>query len=172
MNKLLLTILALTISTVSLADYMVKIPLEISQGGSLPNGSIILVNNTEPELTEPEPGSYEIALSMYVQNSGDNVSFNGVSQPGYSNAESSSFNMNTQQFFISIDYEGYFWNNPAFEQYAPNVGGLIQFDGTSSFCQISTVATTGSGTTYSCKNTVAPISDNGILLITFYKRTN
>lgn len=50
MNKIIFTIIAMTISTLSFADYTIKMPLEVAQGGSLPNGSIQFKTETvEPE---------------------------------------------------------------------------------------------------------------------------
>ncbi|WP_132577658.1 hypothetical protein [Pseudomonas aeruginosa] len=130
----------------------------------------------EPEAPiEPEApvGSYEASMSIYVQNAGDNVNFNGVSQSGYSNAESSHFNSSTNQFFLSNTYEGYFWNNNAsLEQYAPNVGGLIQFDGKGVDCLISQINTSASGSLYTCSNDVEFTSGSELINVVFYKRTN
>ncbi len=265
MNKLLLTILAMTISTLSFADYTIKVPLEVAQGGTLPNSSINFSGSNQPSIeeqflidcpitseditghgaallnkwSEPENGfkcavsiaveknlydgacnpnaqaqsdslyaamrargmdgvssirydgecsgnepeapeapeapaaSYEVSMSIYVQNSGDNIIFNGVSQPSYSNAESSNFNSSTNQFFLSNTYEGYFWNNNAsLEQYAPNVGGLIQFDGKGVDCLISQINTSASGSLYTCSNDVEFTAGSELINVVFYKRTN
>lgn len=53
MNKLLLTILAMTVSTLSFAEYTIKVPLENFNGGTLPNGSISFISPETP--VEPEP---------------------------------------------------------------------------------------------------------------------
>lgn len=52
MKKTILAALILSASTLSFAEYVMKFPLEQSQGGSLPNGSIQFVSTSEP--TEPE----------------------------------------------------------------------------------------------------------------------
>jgi len=56
MKKTLLTIAILTASAFANAEYMIKIPLEVSGGGSLPNGSIQIVKNgVNPTNPAPEP---------------------------------------------------------------------------------------------------------------------
>ncbi len=57
MKKTILTIAILTASAFANAEYMVKIPLEVSGGGSLPNGSIQIVKN------EPAPAPAPIVLT-------------------------------------------------------------------------------------------------------------
>ncbi len=52
MSKLLLSALAISISTMSFADYMIKMPLETFNGGNLPNGSISFITAEAP--VEPE----------------------------------------------------------------------------------------------------------------------
>lgn len=49
MKKSILAIAVLTASAFANAEYMIKIPLEVSSGGSLPNNSIQIVKN------EPAP---------------------------------------------------------------------------------------------------------------------
>lgn len=53
-TQLAVSLFALTIALCSSAhaDYMMKIPLEISNGGSLPNQSIKLVDSTTPPVEE------------------------------------------------------------------------------------------------------------------------
>lgn len=53
MKKTILTIAILTASAFANAEYMIQIPLEVSGGGALPNGSIQIVKN-EPAPT-PAP---------------------------------------------------------------------------------------------------------------------
>lgn len=57
MNKILLTILTLSLST-AFADYMVKVPLEQTQGGSLPNGSINISPIVQTEQWTPTTPFY------------------------------------------------------------------------------------------------------------------
>ncbi|HHX1497507.1 TPA: hypothetical protein ACU6IV_003537 [Pseudomonas aeruginosa] len=172
------TILATAIalfSTHSLAEFSIKIPLEMNNGGSLPNNSISLNNSDEPELieqTEPEPASYEVSLTIYIQNSGNNTLYNGVSQPGFSNAESSYLDLSSNTFYLSKDYENYFWRDGEYTESAPNVGGYIDFNGTGGFCQISNVSETSSGTTYSCSNTINISPNNSLINTLLLKRTN
>ncbi|HEQ2037037.1 TPA: hypothetical protein VEP96_004780 [Pseudomonas aeruginosa] len=171
-----LSILALALlSTSSFADFSVKIPLEINNGGSLPNNSIIFNNSDEPEpieQTEPEPGNYEVSMTISIQNSGNNTLYNGVSQPGFSNAESSYLDLSSNTFYLSKDYENYFWRDGEYTEFAPNVGGYIDFNGTGGFCQISNVSETSSGTTYSCSNRINISPNNSLINTLLLKRTN
>lgn len=57
MRKTILTIAVLTASAFANAEYMVKIPLEANNGGTLPNGSIQIVKN------EPAPAPAPMVLT-------------------------------------------------------------------------------------------------------------
>jgi hypothetical protein len=173
LNNLYLIIATLMFG-ISNAGFIVKIPLEQLGGGNLPDKSITFTNgDTETvEPTEPEPGHYEISLSIYIQNSGNNILYNGVSQPGASNAESSYLDLSSNTFYLSKDYENYFWRDGEYLEYIPNVGAYIDFNGTGSFCIISNISETSSGTTYSCSNTVQSIMSNEIIHVILTKRTN
>jgi len=55
MKKTILTIAILTASAFANAEYMIKIPLEVSGGGALPNGSIQIVKNEPAPAPAPAP---------------------------------------------------------------------------------------------------------------------
>lgn len=57
MKKIILTIAILTASAFANAEYMIKIPLEVAGGGSLPNGSIQIVKS------EPAPAPAPMVLT-------------------------------------------------------------------------------------------------------------
>lgn len=174
MKKIMLTIIAMTISSLAFAEYSMKVPMEVAQGGTLDNGSIKFVTASENGVENPSnpAPTYDMAVTIFVQNIGDNVTFSGVSQPGFSNAESSYFNMTTNQLFIGNTYENYFWGNPEYASYAPNVGGLIQFDGKGVDCKIASVSNSGSGTLYTCENDVEFSAGSELINVVLYRKTN
>ncbi len=55
MKKTILTIAILTASAFANAEYMIKIPLEVAGGGSLPNGSIQIVKSEPAPAPAPVP---------------------------------------------------------------------------------------------------------------------
>ncbi len=61
-RRLLATTLLMMLSTLASAEFMVVIPLEENQGGSLPNGSIVFENSapapTPPSTPEPTPDNW------------------------------------------------------------------------------------------------------------------
>ncbi|WP_157969684.1 hypothetical protein [Pseudomonas huaxiensis] len=63
MNKISLALLTALTLTTTQADYMIKIPLEQAQGGSLPSGSILFV--TQEEGPPLPPAEIEDELSGY-----------------------------------------------------------------------------------------------------------
>lgn len=173
LNNLYLIIATLMFG-ISNAGFIVKIPLEQLGGGNLPDKSITFTNgDTETvETKEPEPGNYEVSITISIQNSGNNILYNGVSQPGFSNAESSYLDLSSNTFYLSKDYENYFWRDGEYTEFAPNVGGYIDFNGTGGFCQISNVSETSSGTTYSCSNRINFTPNNNLINTLLLKRNN
>ena len=63
MNRISLALLTALTLTTTQADYMIKIPLEQAQGGSLPSGSILFV--TQEEGPPLPPAEIEDELSGY-----------------------------------------------------------------------------------------------------------
>lgn len=120
---------------------------------------------------EPVNPTYDTTMSIYIS-SADGVVFNGVSAQGFSNAESSYFNMSNDTFFLAKEYEGYFWRDGQYTDYIPNVGGLIQFDGKAQDCQIASVSESASGTTYTCSNDINFSTSGETINVVFYRRTN
>lgn len=57
MNKFKLTTLtaALLFSSIVSAEYTIRVPLEVSQGGSLPNGSIVFISESSVEVNPVNP---------------------------------------------------------------------------------------------------------------------
>ncbi len=127
----------------------------------------------EPVAEQPTNPTYDMALSIYVRDSGNNSIFNGVSVDGMGNAESSYFNMSNDTFFLAKEYESYFWRDGQHLDYIPNVGGYIQFDGKAQDCIIASLNESAAGTTYQCDRDINFAADsNEVINVIFARRTN
>ncbi|MGY2292133.1 hypothetical protein ACW9H6_20600 [Pseudomonas sp. SDO528_S397] len=70
MKKIIVAILALSITSITQAAYTIKIPLEQSNGGALPNKSINFKNDTPviPDVPAPDEGCFhdESVIRTYI----------------------------------------------------------------------------------------------------------
>jgi hypothetical protein len=110
MRKLFLMVFTLIFTSMASAEYSIRVPLEVNEGGSLPNGSIVFNQNEVPTPpTPPAPGPENwTKLSTYQEYGCQNYGMDETSEACRLTLYSSDGKRVGSQTLSSADWQ----NNP------------------------------------------------------------